>query len=173
MSTSVTRSPSRSTTSVDEIARRAGHVGHDRARGADERVEQARLADVRLADDRDLSPRAPAGRGAPSRSNASSARAQPRRSPTSTAPGLDEVIALFGKIDRRFEPRDQIEQRRVDRRRSPSSVCLQLIERGAGLQRRDRIDQIGDRFGLRQIDPAVQKRAQRELAGLREPRAAP
>ena len=38
----------------DQIARRAGHVGDDRARRADQRVEQARLADVRLADDRDL-----------------------------------------------------------------------------------------------------------------------
>ena len=71
-----------------------------------------------------------------------------------------------------LEPRDQIEQRRVDLARSRASACLQLIERRARLQRRHRVDQIGDRFGLRQIDAAVQKRAQRELAGLGEPRAA-
>ena len=39
-----------------EIARRARHLGDDRARRADERVEQARLPDVRRADDRDLQP---------------------------------------------------------------------------------------------------------------------
>ena len=38
----------------DQVARRARDVGHDRARGAGERVEDARLAHVRLADDRDL-----------------------------------------------------------------------------------------------------------------------
>ena len=47
----------------------------------------------------------------------------------------------------------------------------QLIERRARLQRRHRVDQIGDRFRLHQVDPAVQKRAQRELARLGEPRA--
>ena len=49
---------------------------------------------------------------------------------------------------------------------------LQLIERRARLQRRDRVDQIGDRLCLRQIDPAVQERAQRELPRLGETRAA-
>src|SRR5207249_11420493 len=29
---------------------------------------------------------------------------------------LDEVVALFGKVDGRFQPRDEIEQRRVDLR---------------------------------------------------------
>ena len=38
---------------VDRVARRAGHVVHDRALLADEPVEQRRLADVGPADDRD------------------------------------------------------------------------------------------------------------------------
>ena len=37
---------------------------------------------------------------------------------------LDEVIALVGKIERRLELRDQIEQRRVDRARCASSASL-------------------------------------------------
>ena len=82
------------------------------------------------------------------------------------------MIALFGKVDRRLEPRDQVEQRGVDARdRAGRQRAVQLIERGPRLQRRHRIDEIGDRFGLRQIDAAVQIRAQRELAGLRQPRA--
>ena len=82
------------------------------------------------------------------------------------------MIALLGKIDRGFEPGDQIEERRVDLTDRVGQRALQLIERGARLERRHRVDQVGDRFGLRQIDPAVQKCAKRELAGLREPRAA-
>ena len=46
--------------------------------------------------------------------------------------------------------------------------AVQLIERGARLQRRDRIDQIADRLRLHQVDPAVHERAQRELARLGE-----
>jgi hypothetical protein len=37
--------------------------------------------------------------------------------------------------------------------------------------RRDRIDEIGDRLGLDQIDPAVGIRAERELARCRKPGA--
>ncbi len=46
---------------------------------------------------------------------------------------------------------------------------LELIERRARLQRCDGVNQIGDRFGLNQIDLAVQKGAERELTGLRQP----
>ena len=49
---------------------------------------------------------------------------------------------------------------------------LQLIECRAGLKRRHGVDEIGDGFRLRKIDPAVEKRAQRELARLGEARAA-
>ena len=49
--------------------------------------------------------------------------------------------------------------------------ALELIERGARLQRRDRLDEVGDGFGLNEIELAVEKRAQRELARLGEPRA--
>ena len=48
---------------------------------------------------------------------------------------------------------------------------FELIERRARLQRRHRVDEIRHRFGLDQIDATVQKRAQRELARLGQPRA--
>ena len=41
----------------------------------------------------------------------------------------------------------------------------------ARLQRRDGVDQVGDGFGLRQIELAVDVRAQCELTGLGQPRA--
>ena len=39
-----------------QVARRAWHVGHDGARGADQRVEEARLSNVGPADNRYLEP---------------------------------------------------------------------------------------------------------------------
>ena len=41
---------------VDDVARRAGDVGDDGALAAAQRVQQARLADVRPANQRDLQP---------------------------------------------------------------------------------------------------------------------
>ena len=139
-----------------QIARRAGHVRDDRARRAGERVEQARLADVRLADDRDLQSFAnqPAAR-AVREQRVGVARAA-RRSRRQRA-GLDEVIALFRKIDRRLEPRDQIEQRRIDLARSRASACppadrTPRAPAAASPRRSDR-----HRLRLRQIDAAVRE----------------
>ena len=53
----------------------------------------------------------------------------------SSAPD-DEVIALFGEIHRRLEPRDQVEERSVDPGDRVGQRALQLIEGGASLQRR-------------------------------------
>ena len=49
--------------------------------------------------------------------------------------------------------------------------AFELVHCRARLQRRDRVDEIGDRFGLHQVEPAVEIRAQRELARLGQPRA--
>ena len=49
--------------------------------------------------------------------------------------------------------------------------AFELIHGRARLQRRHRLDEIGDRFRLRQIEASVQVRAQREFAGLGQPRA--
>ena len=98
-----------------QIARRARDVGDDRARRAGERVEQARLARVRPSDDRRPSAlRGSAGRARASASSASIAPTHRVDRPRAAASGVDEVIALVRKIERRLEPRDQIEQRRVD-----------------------------------------------------------
>ena len=51
------------------------------------------------------------------------------------------------------------------------SVPFELIERRARLQRRHRIDEIPHGLGLHQIHPPAQIRAERELAGLGQPRA--
>ena len=79
--------------------------------------------------------------------------------------------SLVGKIERRLEPRGQIEQRGVDRGDRRGERALELIHRRARLERRDGVDQIGDGLGLHEIEPAVEVRAQRELARLGQPRA--
>ena len=83
----------------------------------------------------------------------------------------DEVIALVGKIERRFELGDDVEQLLLDRRDRRRQRAFELIERGPRLQRRDRVDQIRDGLGLDEIELLIEERAQRELARLGEPRA--
>ena len=75
------------------------------------------------------------------------------------------MIALVGKVERRFETHGQVEQPAVHARDFGRERPLQLVVGRASLERRHRVDEIAHRFGLHQIDPAVQKRAQRELAG--------
>src|SRR6187399_2037399 len=82
------------------------------------------------------------------------------------------MVALVRKIQRRLDSRDQIKQLAVDLSYPLRECPLELIERRAGLQRRHRVDEIRHRFGLDQIETAVQKRAERELTWLRQARAA-
>ena len=79
------------------------------------------------------------------------------------------MIPLVRKVDRRLEAGGQIEQRAIDLPDLLRQRPLELIERRASLKRRRRRNQICHCFGLRKIDPPVQKRAQRELAGFGEP----
>ena len=78
------------------------------------------------------------------------------------------MIALLGKIHRRLEARDEIEQRGVDFCDGARQRALQLVEGRARLERRHRVDEIGHGFGLQQIDAPVHERAQRELARFRQ-----
>ena len=72
--------------------------------------------------------------------------------------GVDEVIPLIRKIQRGLEPGHEIEELCLDRRDRGRQRAFELIECRAGLQRRDRIDQIGDRFRLDQIALPVKER---------------
>ena len=81
---------------------------------------------------------------------------------------FDEVITLVRKVERRLEPRDQVEQLSVDPGDSIGERAFELVKGRARLQRSDRVDEIGHRLGLHEIDPPVQERAQREFARLGE-----
>ena len=147
-----------------------GDLGDDRAVGADECVEEARLSDVGAADDRDLTAFT---------NHAALARAGEKRADLRLHDGErrahfvghDEVIALVRKIERRFQFDDEIEQRLADLLHRARERALELIESLSRLRGRHRVDQIGDRFRLHEIDASMKKRAQRELTRRREPRA--
>ena len=105
-----------------QIARRARHVGHDRARGADQRVEQARLADVRLADDHDLQSLADesaapsvADAARPCAPSVARARAPARRARRSDSPPPENRPTLRAARSDRRAPRRS--------RRSRRSAC--------------------------------------------------
>ncbi len=85
--------------------------------------------------------------------------------------GRDEVVPLLGEIEGRLQRRDQIEQLRIERLQPRRQRPFELIEGHARLQRRHRVNQVRDRFGLHEIDPSVQVRAKRELARVGQPRA--
>ena len=84
---------------------------------------------------------------------------------------FNEVIALVGKVERRFETHGQVEQPAIHARDFGRERPFELVVGGASLERRHRVDEIAHGFGLHQIDPAVQKRAQRELAGFGQARS--
>ena len=78
---------------------------------------------------------------------------------------------VFGEIDAGFEQRDQLEQLLLDRGDAARDRAADLLRGHARLVERGGFDQVAHGFGLRQIDAAVEKSAQGELAGLGQTRA--
>ena len=134
-------------------------------------VEQARFAGVRPPDDRDMQRlRESAGRArrvAQQRDRSRSTRVELAH----RLARLDEVIALVGKVQRRFELRasDRTAARR-SRAIALGQRAVELIERRRACSGVTASIRSRDGFGLHQIDPSVQIRAQREFAWLGEPR---
>ena len=103
------------------------------------------------------------------------ASARDRRSIGVEAPqnllGRRDADVVFGEIDAGFEQRDQLQQLLLDRRDAARDRAARLLRGDARLVERGGFDQVADGFGLRQVDAAVEEGAQRELAGLGQPRA--
>ena len=81
------------------------------------------------------------------------------------------VHIVFGKVDAGFEQRDQFNERLLDGRNAMAERATHLAGGLARLRERLRVDEVAHRFGLREIEPAGQKRPLRELSGLGQPRA--
>jgi len=80
------------------------------------------------------------------------------------------VDFLFGKIQRRFHQHAQLDQARHQRMNLARKITRQRAQGRACRRRGTRFDQVGDRFGLYQVQLVIEKRALRKFTGLREAR---
>src|SRR6185295_16911974 len=147
---------------AQRIARRAGDWRDDRALLAGEAVEQARFSDVGAPREHDVNAAAQkasfAALGKDFVESLSYAVQAGRR-----IHAMHDIHFLLGKIEHRLGERAQLDQPRsesLDRRRKFSAESAQggargLLARG--------LDQVGHRFGLRQVELAFEERAPREL----------
>ena len=78
---------------------------------------------------------------------------------------------VFGEVDSGLEQRDQLYQLLFEGLQPMRERALELLRCYFGLVKRLRVDQVAHRFGLGQVEPAVQKSAHGELAGLGQTRA--
>ncbi len=83
---------------------------------------------------------------------------------------LQEVDFFLGKVDRGFGPHPQLEHALRQLVHLHREFALQRAQRGARGLCRAAVDQVGDRFGLREVELVVEVCALRELAGLRRSR---
>ena len=78
---------------------------------------------------------------------------------------------ILREIDPGFEQRDQLQQLLLHWLQPPRNGSFRLLRGNPCLIQRSCINQIADRFGLRQIDAAIEVSAQGELARFGQPRA--
>ena len=76
-----------------------------------------------------------------------------------------------GEVHAGFERGDQGDQGALDGRDPRATRAAELLRGDAGLVQRVRVDQVAERFGLREVDAAGEPRALGEFAGLRQARA--
>ena len=105
------------------------------------------------------------------RASVSVERAAQPLEPAAGVGAVQRIDLLLGEVERSLGERAQLDQlidERADRAGELAAQAAHRAPRG-GLGRR--VDHVGDRFGLREVELVVEKGAARELAGLREPRA--
>lgn len=151
----------------DDVASRPRDRRDDGTIGSHEPVEQRRLPGVRLTEDHRGDAGARGASTAECRGDlagviARTLHARPRLLPP------NELVTLLGEIERGLQPRDHMQKRVSNRRRLAAQQTFDVAQRQLGLKRRSRIHEIGDRFGLNEIELSVQDRALGELARLRD-----
>src|SRR5208337_4252893 len=73
---------------------------------------------------------------------------------------------VFGKVNARLQPGNEFEQNLFVRFEASGDRAFELLCRHAGLVERARLDEVADRFCLRQVDAPVQKPPQGKLTRL-------
>ena len=77
----------------------------------------------------------------------------------------EEVDLLFGKVDRRLDVHARFGHRFGQRMHGDGELALQRAQRCARRLRRAAVDQIGDRFGLGQVELVVEEGARLNSPG--------
>ena len=147
-----------------------GHVGHDRPRRADERVEERRLSGVGAAEDRDPA----AGREKPAGLVARGQAREQSRAAASIRESVSGETASPTSSEKSIVAARPAAAASRSSRTSPRSAGeppLQPPRREPGGRLRPRFDQVPDGLGVDQIDLAETERALRELARPRRPRS--
>ncbi len=150
---------------AQHVARRSGNRSDDRSVVAREAIQQARLARVRAPGDDDGHP------FAQQRTLARSGRdlrAQFDRAVDARTQGGvgEEIDLLLRKIDGRFDVHARLGHGLGQRIHRDGKLALHRTQRGARGLDRAAVDQIGDRFGLGQVELVVEESAAGELARL-------
>ena len=150
---------------AQHIASRAGNRSDDRGVVASEAIQQARLARVRAASDDDGHPFAQQRALARFRRDL---LAQFDRAVDAGAQGGvgEEIDLLLRKIDRRFDVHARLGHGLGQRMHRDGKLTLHRTQRGARGLDRAAVDEIGDRFGLGQVELVVEESAAGELARL-------
>ena len=151
------------------------HAGSPDARSTvplDQRVEQAALADIRRADERNLIGLRCAS-VATSICSATSVQLTASAAPVAPSTPLREMNSMSSSTKSRPASSSASSCSKSSRscwsgRASPPASCASAASSSSCAAR---IDHAQHGFGLRQIDPPRQKRSQRELARLGQPRA--
>ena len=154
----------------DRVARRPALGRRDHARAADERIEETALAGVRRTGEDDARPRR-AARGGLRSAQRPCRRREPRARLGDRARGHRDHILLVGEVDARLDAREERGDLVGERRRTLRVAAARELAGGGEFGVAGRRDPCGDRLGLVEVEPPRAVRAEREFAGLCEPRA--
>ena len=154
-----------------EIARRAGNLGDDRALARGERIQKARFAGVRAADDDDVQSVGETNAAFGAVRAARRDRCARRRDRNASSGAERKSISSSGKsIAASIQTRRRTTAA-VERAHASREFAVEAAQRGARGGFGPARDEIGDRFGLREVELAVEERAFGEFAGPRVARA--
>ncbi len=155
---------------TQHVTRRAGRRGDDRGIVTGQSIQQARLAGIRSArnDDRQAVTQQCALAGGFRKLGESLPHVLHALTERTVR---QEVDFFLGKIDGRLDPEPQQQHGLGEFVHARGELALQRAQRRARCLRGSAVDQVGNRFGLREVELVVEVGALRELACRRRARA--
>ncbi len=148
----------------DRVPRRSGVGGDDRPVLAQDRVEEARLTDIRAAGENDDDPLAEQPTGGCGAGQGDELVPQPVDSAEHSRPDLRSDI-LLRKIEEGFPMGDELQKEAPSFRELTAEPTLFPLLGGRQAAQAAGVNEIGDRLGLGQVELAMEKGALGELSG--------